>query len=86
MTKELLKGKAKFQQISNDLFWDCCLLSYDKNNGIEFFHVEWKGYNDTFWWNNVSEKASTVTCIGEKGTFKKFKLNYETLDVTEVEE
>ena len=35
MKKELLKGEAKFQQLRNDLFWDCCLLSYDKNNGIE---------------------------------------------------
>ena len=37
------------------------------------------------WWDNVSEKASVVTCTGDKGTTRKFKLNYKTLDVLEVQ-
>lgn len=79
---ELLKGRAEFSIHRNDMFWKCCLL--DSNNGFEFFHVRWDGYNDSFWWDNVSEKASVAICKGTKGTEKKFKLNYETLDVVEV--
>lgn len=81
--KELLKGRAEFSIHRNDMFWKCCLL--DSNNGYEFFHVRWSGYNDSFWWDNVSEKNSVTTCKGNKGTEKKFKLNYKTLDVVEVE-
>lgn len=37
------------------------------------------------WRDNVSEKASVVTCQCDKRTVKKFKLDYKTLDVVEVE-
>ena len=82
--KDLLTGKAEFRISKNDMFWSCCIL--DMNNNFEFFHIKWDGYNDANWWNNVSEKASVKTCKGDKGTVKKFKLNYRTLEVVEVEE
>lgn len=84
MDKELLKGKAKFDCIGNDLYWECWLFSCDENNELEFFHMFWIGHKDNFWWENISEKVSTVTCKGDKGTIKKFKLDYKTLVVTEV--
>lgn len=84
MKKELLTGKAEFDIINNDMFWTCCLHTYD-NGKFEFYHIRWSGYNDAFWWDNVSEKASVTTCRGDKGTVKKFKLNYRTLEVVEVE-
>lgn len=83
MKKELLKGKAEFNIVRNDMFWRCCIL--DSNNKFEFFHIRWSGYNDANWWDNVSERASVATCKGDKGTVKKFKLNYRTLEVVEVE-
>lgn len=81
--KELLTGRAEFSIHRNDMFWNCCLLDCDNN--FEFYHIRWSGYNDANWWDNVSEKASVVTCKGDKGTEKKFKLDYKTLDVVEVE-
>ena len=80
--KELLKGTADFNINRNDMFWHSCIL--DCNN-FEFYHVRLSGYNDDFWWDNVSEKASIISCKGTKGTEKKFKLNYKTLDVVEIE-
>jgi hypothetical protein len=82
MTKELLTGRAEFRIIGNDMFWRCCIL--DKGNGYEVFHLYWSGYNDTYWWDNVSDRASVRTCRGDKGTERKFKLNYRTLDVVEI--
>lgn len=83
MKKELLTGKAEFKTYGNDMFWTCCIL--DSTNDFEFFHISWSGYNDAFWWDNVSGKESVTTCKGDKGTTKKFKLNYKTLEVVEVD-
>ena len=38
---ETIKGQAYFEQINNDLFWT-------------YKGVTWQGYNDSFWWDNVS--------------------------------
>ena len=85
MEKEkFLIGKAKFDINRNDMFWTCCLFAY-KDGELEWYHIKWIGYNDAYWWDNVSEEASIVICKGDKGTEKKFKLNYKTLDVIEVE-
>ena len=81
--RELLTGRAEFRISRNDMFWSCCIL--DWGEVCEAFHIRWSGYNDTNWWDNVSEKASIVTCKGDNGTEKKFKLDYKTLDVVEVE-
>ena len=40
--------KARFEQIRNDLFW-----RYWDNE--ERKTIKWSGYNDSFWWDNVSK-------------------------------
>ena len=82
--KELLTGRAKFSVSRNDIFWECCLYTCEDGE-FEWYQPKWFGYNDSYWWDNVSEEASVVVCKGDKGTEKKFKLNYKTLDVVEVE-
>ena len=81
--KELLKGKAEFNISRNDMYWRSCMYTHEDGE-FEWYHVKWYGYNDANWWDNVSENASIVTCKGDKGTEKKFKLNYKTLEVIEV--
>ena len=83
--KKMLTGKAKFDINRNDIFWTCCLFEHNKDRELEWYNIKWFGYNDAYWWDNVSEEASVVTCNGDKGTEKKFKLNYKTLGVIEVE-
>lgn len=70
--------------MGNDLFWNFCILA--SGDRIEFFHGRISGYNDAYWWKNVSEKASLVKVTGNKGTEKTFKVNYRTLEVVEVGE
>lgn len=82
--REPLTGRAEFSISRNDMFWRCCISDWD-GEIFEFYHIKWSGYNDANWWDNVSEKASITTCQGDKGTVKKFKLDYKTLDVIEVE-
>lgn len=81
--RESLSGRAEFRISRNDMFWNCCIHDWDGET-FEFYHIKWSGYNDANWWDNVSEKASIATCEGDKGTEKKFKLDYKTLDVIEV--
>lgn len=82
--REPLTGRADFSISRNDMFWNCCI--YDWNGEMyELFHIKWSGYNDANWWDNVSEEASVVTCKGDRGTERKFRLNYKTLDVIEVQ-
>ena len=78
-----LSGRAEFRISRNDMFWSCCIHDWDGET-FEFYHIKWSGYNDANWWDNVSEKASIAACKGDKGTEKKFKLDYKTLDVIEV--
>lgn len=82
--REPLKGRAEFRISGNDMFWSCCISDWD-GEIYEFYHIRWSGYNDVNWWDNVSEKVSVVICTGDKGTTRKFKLNYKTLDVVEVQ-
>lgn len=81
--REPLSGRAEFRISRNDMFWSCCIHDWDGET-FEFYHIKWSGYNDANWWDNVSKKASITTCKGDKGTEKKFKLDYKTLDVIEV--
>ena len=81
--KKLLTGRAEFNIYGNDMFWKCYIHTYE-NGEFEWYKIMWQGYNDSFWWDNISEKASIVTCKSDKGTEKKFKLNYNTLEVIEV--
>lgn len=42
MKKELLTGKSEFNIINNDMFWECCLHTYE-NGKFEFYHIRWSG-------------------------------------------
>jgi len=79
----MLKGRAEFNISRNDMFWRACILD---DETLEFFHPKWSGYNDVYWWDNVAEKNRTVKCVGNKGTEKRFRLDYHTLNVDEVSE
>lgn len=79
----MLKGKAEFSMHNFDMFWKFSILDREK---IEFFSGRISGYNDSYWWENVSEKASRVKVTGDKGTEKTFKVNLFTYEVSEVVE
>lgn len=79
----MLRGKANHAQYSNDLYWTCYIFD---NKNSEWFRIKFYGYNDSYWWDNVSEKARRKTVKGDKGTQKTFELDYKTLEVVEVEE
>jgi hypothetical protein len=63
--------KARFEKLSNDLFWNI----YDSENDKI---ITWQGYDDSFWWSNVS-KTDNFRIRG------KYKLNPETDDVIVLE-
>ena len=76
-TNEILIGKAKFESLGNDLFWDFC--KYDGSMPDHFIELKWSGYNDANWWNNVSLNADVV----EQGG-RRFRIDFITDDVYEV--
>lgn len=80
-TKALLTGKAEYSIYRNDMFWKSCILDMEN---FEFFMLRWAGYNDDFWWKNVATKDNTQEVVGDKGTKRRFKLDYQTLEVCEV--
>jgi len=65
--------KARFEQSRNDLYWDI----YDLDDGF----VRWTGYNDDYWWNNISVTEGFKKRTG-KVTGRIYELNIETGDVT----
>lgn len=75
--------KANFNSFRNDLYWKA--TTYDEDIK-EWFSIRVRGYNDSYWWENVSEKAKRITVKGDKGTEKTFELNYKTLEFVEVKE
>jgi hypothetical protein len=52
----------------------------------EFFHVKFSGYNDINWWDNVAPYENTTEVKGDKGNIRKFKIDYNTCIIEEVEE
>lgn len=57
--------KARFNQISRDLFWEVF-------DGTDY--IRWSGYDDSFWWNNVANTEQFQV----RG---KYKLNPKTDEV-----
>lgn len=72
---------AEFNQLDNDLFWDWYHYEFDIQER-HFQKLSWRGYNDSHWWNNVAPKTDIQTCL----CGKKFKIDFSTGDITEVEE
>lgn len=66
------KHTADFNQLSNDLYW--------KFYGGEDGFIRWTGYDDEYWWNNVSLSDNFKQKIG-KITGRIFELNAETREV-----
>lgn len=59
--------KARFNKIGNDLFWEF----FDRASES---YVKWTGYNDDYWWNNVS--------ISKEFQVKKgYRLNPRTCEI-----
>ena len=76
---------AEFKIHRNDMFWSLTDLAWDGDN-YEFFRCRWTGYNDSNWWDNVAtkEENQTITVTGDKGTVRKYRIDFHTNIVTEV--
>lgn len=78
--RQPLHGKAKFQRLGQDLFWEFMEIDFD--GGCKFVTVRWQGYDDPFWWLNVAPTREIA--VGSNG--RKYKIDFCTNDVVEVEE
>lgn len=65
------KLKAEFSQNHNDMYWKI----YTAEDGF----VRWTGYDDGFWWDNVSIKPEWQTRAMSSG--KTYQLDPVTCDV-----
>ena len=75
---------AEFQRLGNDLYWDFCRLIYQPENEqekIHFCHVKWIGYDDNYWWNNVSLKEKEGIC---PKCGRKYAIDFKTNKVIEI--
>lgn len=80
---EVIKMEREYMR--NDIFWTFCRM-YKTSKGYEFFHYKHWGYNDDNYWNNVIPNLDKiVTVIGDKGTEKKFNVDFIHNTATEVE-
>lgn len=77
-----LSGQAEFRIYRNDMFWD--FHKIDCDNGFEFVKVKWTGYNDDYWWNNVATTEEAQVRVGSNG--RKYRINFRTCEVNEVDE
>ncbi len=69
MTEKL---EAKFSQSRNDMHWSVFTL--------EDGFIRWGGYDDTYWWDNVSKADNTRTRTGEKSG-KTYVIDFVTGEV-----
>lgn len=69
-------AKANFEQHRNDLFWEF--------NASGDGRIIWTGYDDNYWWNNISksEKWRNKT-VGKSG--RTYILDVDTSIVTILE-
>lgn len=65
------KAEAKFSQRRNDMHWS----HWDSFDG----YVRWSGYDDDYWWRNISVKPEWQTRVMESG--RRYTLNPETGEV-----
>ena len=75
-----LSGNARYRRLGRDLFWE--FYAFNDNN--EFIKVKWTGYDDAFWWDNVSITDVAQISTGSDG--RRYKINFHTNRVVEVEE
>ena len=67
----LERFEAKFSQSRNDMNWS----HWDSFDGF----VRWTGYDDAYWWENISVKPEWRIRVMESG--KSYELNPETGEV-----
>jgi hypothetical protein len=53
-----VNAKAKFNNIGRDLYW----RFYDMDDGS----IQWGGYDDEYWWNNVAVSDQFRKRVGAK--------------------
>lgn len=66
------KLEAKFSQSRNDMHWSVFTL--------EDGFIRWGGYDDAYWWDNVSKADHTRTRTGEKSG-KVYVIDFVTGEV-----
>lgn len=80
-TKDVLK--AERNQYSNDLFWNCWTSSdWKRGKYIAGEKLEWSGYNDKYWWDNVATDWRFTHQTDSKG--RTWELNPKTNEVTRI--
>ena len=78
--------RATFTIHRNDMFRRCHTYIETKKSPFEWFELDWQGYNDDNWWDNVAPKACEQEFTGDMGTKLKFRIDYHTMLITEVVE
>lgn len=68
-------GKAKFSQLSNDLFFEFIVSD-------PFEVLRWTGYDDAYWWKNVSTTDQFRNRESKSG--RTFRLDPDSLEVMEL--
>lgn len=77
---------ATFSQSRNDMCWQCSVPDA-KANMIGTYqprttNLMWTGYNDGFWWENVSKTDNAKIKKGNDG--RVWSIDFDTNEVTEV--
>lgn len=75
---EKLSGVAECHIIGNELFWHFTALQWTKEGKMETFRVDWEGYNDANWLNNVAPKVEPKKSVdgrreqaARQGTYRR---------------
>lgn len=71
-------GNAKFDALRNDLFWSY----HHYTNDLVWLKLDWYGYNDQNWWNNVAPTEGARAKVGQDG--KTYLIDFHTCEVFEV--
>lgn len=80
-----LEGTAECHILSNDIYWHFKAMTCTKDWQFEHFRADWQGYNDANWWNNVAPNVKPLKVVGDRGTVKYLRIDFNTDRVWEVE-
>lgn len=78
--------RARFDIYRNDMHWSCHTYLESEKSPFEWFELDWRGYNDDNWWDNVAPKSCVKEFTGSEGTKLTFRIDYHTMLITEVTE
>lgn len=71
-------GNAKFNTSRNDLFWSY----HHYTDALVWLKLDWYGYNDQNWWDNVAPTKEARAKVGQDG--KTYLIDFHTCEVFEV--